>query len=349
MCTYCFSREHNIRSCDRVLCHSCGNRGHLKRDCRKYRRVNRIRLYFARDYTVRAAVTPTPLRRIPNLGTFLRSLRDLDDTVMGHNQFWSDGNQLNIDYGDQDDILISLQNGILDDETRIDISPARIKVAEKYSILAHELYDDATRSAHGSRNDVDTQAKVHIVLVSEQLFGSTVCLEINETKYYLEWKQNRDVVVQSEHLYQFRRGPPPPFPVRELAEYFLGPQNPPIMAAPVPAVAENAADEIHEAENGQIDRNEIIVVPPVDAPNQNIHVEEEIVAADNRMENDGRNENDEIPAEENENDGQNQPLDAELVVELENRFAIPEVQREPIEENPSEESGDEQLVIDEQN
>lgn len=225
MCSLCRSRDHTIRDCDKAMCHHCNKRGHLKRDCRQYRTVEKIRVHFPHNITVCAAVSLAPLRRIPNLGAILRKLPEMEDTVEGTNQFWSAANRFNVDYGNRDEILISLLNGSDRAETKIHVSPARIKIATKYSIMNHELYEDGTREASGSLDEVDMPGPIQVVLVAKELFESTVCLQANESKYYLEWLPNREVVVQSAHLYKLRKGPPPRRPIENLANYFTGPDD----------------------------------------------------------------------------------------------------------------------------
>lgn len=225
MCSLCHSRSHTIRDCDQVICHHCNKKGHQKRDCRSYRTVEKIQLYFPHDITVFAAVSKAPLRRIPDLAAIIRKLPDMEDTVQGTNQFWSTSNRFKIDYGNTDEIIISLQNGVDSSETKIHISPARIKVAVRYSIMNHELYEDSSHEASNSLNEADVMGPIQVVLVAKQLFESTVCLQANDSKYYLEWLQNREVVVQSAHMYNLRRGPPPRRPIASLAEYFIGPED----------------------------------------------------------------------------------------------------------------------------
>lgn len=225
MCSLCRSRDHTIRDCERAVCHHCNKKGHLKRDCRQYRTVEKIRVHFPHHITVCAAVSPAPLRRIPNLGTILRKLPEIEDTVERSNQFWSTANRFNIDYGNRDEILISLLNGVDRAETKIHVSPARIKIASRYSIMNHELYEDGTREASNSLDEDDTPGPIQVVLVAKEVFESTVCLQVNESKYYLEWLPNREIAVQSAHVYSLRKGPPPRRPVTNLAEYFVGPSD----------------------------------------------------------------------------------------------------------------------------
>lgn len=275
MCSLCRSRDHKIRDCDQAVCHHCNKKGHLKRDCRQYRTVEKIRLHFPHDMTVHAGVNKAPLRRIPNLGTILRKLPDLEDTVEGTNQFWAEGNRLNIDYGNRDEILVSLMNGVDQAETKIHVSPARIKIASKYSIMNHELYEDGTREASGSLDDADVTGPIQIAVVARELFDSTVCLQANGSKYYLEWLSNRDVVVQSSHLYKLRMGPPPRRPIANLAEYFVGPHTPPqiVEAAATPMVSEITvkSDEENVDEVKGAQRVEYIITVENEASTSNDH------------------------------------------------------------------------------
>lgn len=124
---------------------------------------------------------------MPFLAQFLRTLPELEPTVEGHNQFSANGNCLRIDYGARDDIVVSLQSEGEVSETQIHISPSRIKVAAKYSILNNELYEDGNRDATGARTLAAPAAAAHVLLNSNTLFQSTVCLMVNDTKYFMEW------------------------------------------------------------------------------------------------------------------------------------------------------------------
>lgn len=151
---------------------------------------------------------------------------------------------MNIKYNNRDEIVVSLQNGREEAETMIHIAPAHIKVSAKYSILHGELYEDTTRESTGSRSSIAPPATTHVLLVNEALFRTTVCVEINTTKYYLEWRElfNTEhryaVVVSSTHNYRARMGPPPRRPIADLANFFMGPR-----IAEAPAIA---MQQIHE-------------------------------------------------------------------------------------------------------
>lgn len=94
---------------------------------------------------------------------------------MGRNQFSSNENRLDIDYCNQDEIVISMQSGLDECETQIFVSPQRIKIGAKYSILTNELYEDGEREAVGTRDNTAPPAAAYVLLVNEFLFQSTVC------------------------------------------------------------------------------------------------------------------------------------------------------------------------------
>lgn len=225
-CTLCRDRRHTIRKCPRVRCNSCQQLGHQLRDCREMRRIKTVDFYFAHEETVRSAVTARQLRDTPNIGAFLRTLPEMEPTVESHNQFSAYGNRLHIDYGEQEDIIVSLQNGFLRAETMVHISPENIKISPKYSIYNGELYEDNVREATGENSMPAPPATVHVLLINRELFNTVVCLEVNENKYYLEWLNVENdawaVVISSQHMYNFRRKIPAPRPIAHLREFFSG-------------------------------------------------------------------------------------------------------------------------------
>lgn len=172
-CTVCYSREHSARECRRVVCNFCSRIGHMKRDCSEYRRVRTVRVHFVHTAIVRAAVTSVSHRDQPELFQFLRTLPELGRTINGQHVFSSDGNQLLIEYHGQSDIQISLQNGVQNHETLIQIASNRVKITPKYSILAHELYEDNDRDAMGTHLQTAPMVPANVLLVCESLFRST--------------------------------------------------------------------------------------------------------------------------------------------------------------------------------
>lgn len=203
-------------------------------DCREMRRIRTVQIHFAHEETVRVAVTTRSLRDTPAIGAFLRSLPEMEPTVEGHNQFSAYGNRMRIDYGEREDIVVSLQNGQIQAETMIHIGPETIEVAAKYSIYNGELYEDNVREATGENVAPAPPFTVHVLMINRELFNTTVCLQVNDNKYYMEWFNIEcdkwAVVMSSQHMYNFRRGNPPPRAIANLAEFFRGRgvQNPPV-------------------------------------------------------------------------------------------------------------------------
>lgn len=163
------------------------------------------------DSPVHAAISPRSKRDMAHAARFLRTLPELEPTTEGSNQFSSNGNSLIIDYGERDDIAISIQNGQSSAETLIHVAPGRIKIAGKFSILTRELYEDNGRDSVGTRNMQVPNARVHVLLVSPKIFLSTVCVQVNADKYYLEWRpctRNNERAytahVTTDFMYQFR-------------------------------------------------------------------------------------------------------------------------------------------------
>lgn len=143
---------------------------------------------------------------------FLRTLPEIEPTTEGSNQFSSDGNSLIIDYGERDGIAISIQSGQSNEETLIHIAPGRIKLAGKFSILTRELYEDNGRDSVGTLDMQVPNTRVHVLLVSPDILRSTVCVQANGDKYYLEWSpcsRNNERLhaahVTTEFMYFFRR------------------------------------------------------------------------------------------------------------------------------------------------
>lgn len=232
-CTLCYSNQHTIRKCDKVVCNQCSQRAHQPRDRKQLCSVRTISVIFAHNETVRVAVTPRSIRDMPNLGMFLRTLPEIQPTTVSGNEFASFGNRMDIKYNERDDIIPSLQNGHEDTETLIHVTPAHIKISAKYSILNGELYEDTTREATGSRKAAAPPAGVYALLINETMFRTTVCLQINRTKYYLEWRAMQNtphryaVVVSSTHNYRARMGPPTRRPIadRRSGGIFHGPKQ----------------------------------------------------------------------------------------------------------------------------
>lgn len=254
-CTVCYARDHVARDCRRVACNFCQQLGHLKRDCPEYRRVRTVRVYFEHSLNVRAAITPTSNRSQTELFEFLRTLPEMNRTVKSNHVFSSNGNTLLIEYTGRSEIQVSLQNGLQVNETLIQIGTSRVKISSKYSILSHELYEDNDRDGMGSHRQDARIVPVNVLLVAEQMFQSTVCIEVNNSKYYVEWRRmnalNRpwSVVVQTDYMYRFRRGPPAPRLIENLSEYFLGPINEPV--APIPPVDRQQPNENDAPEMGE--------------------------------------------------------------------------------------------------
>lgn len=251
-CTICLTRDHATRDCENVVCFFCRRTGHQMRDCRRRRCTEQLAIHFPFAATVGAAVTPRSMRDMPNLGMFLRSLPDMAETVEGHNQFYSVENQLRIDYGQSDEIVISLQSGNDNEETLIRITPSRIKVAAKYSIMNGELYEDHFRDAFGNRNTVTPAAAAYVLLICNEMWNSTVCFQSGNTKYYIEWQKlngRPSAVVSSTYMYHYRRTHPEM--VGNLRLYFEGPRRadpPPMIAQTNPEnnAAANVNDNIDE-------------------------------------------------------------------------------------------------------
>lgn len=114
-----------------------------------------------------------------------------------------------IDCGEGEDIIISLQNGFLRAKTMIHISPENIKVSPKYSIYNGELYEDNLREATEENSTPAPPATVHVLMKNRERFNTTVCLELNQHKYCMEWLSVESdiwlVVISSQHIYTFRR------------------------------------------------------------------------------------------------------------------------------------------------
>lgn len=276
-CTLCYSNQHNIRNCMKVVCNRCRQEGHQLRDCKQLRSVQTVSVIFAHNETVRAAVTPHSIRNMPSIGMFLRTLPEMPPTIVNENKFDSFGNRIDLKYNERDDIVLSLQDGREETETLIHITPAHIKVSAKYSILNGELYEDTTREATGSRRLPAPPASAYVLLINEAMFRTTVCLEINQIKYYLEWRALHKnsyryaVVVSSTHNYRARMGPPPRRSIADLAKNFLGPRTDaePAVATPPPEqIGEENADDRHGNEiAGDIMSNDPVTMAEIDETN----------------------------------------------------------------------------------
>lgn len=180
----------------------------MRRDCPKLREVRLIQLHFPFHETIRAVVTPRSIRDMPHLAQ--TTLPDMENIEIDGNRFSSNGNCLTIDYSGRSEMVISMQNGMEPHETQIFVTPQRIKIGAKYSILSTELYEDTERESLGYSNSEASPEKAYVLLVAERLFQSTLCLTVNNTRYYLDWRQLTEpsrwaAVFQTSYLYGFRR------------------------------------------------------------------------------------------------------------------------------------------------
>lgn len=347
-CTLCRTNAHPTRECKKIICHYCKGPGHQLRDCPERRKAGRMAIHFKHDATVGAAVTPRSMRNMPNLGMFLRTLPEMVDTVQGRNQFHSNGNRLNIDYGQADEIMISLQNGVDNNETLIQITPTRIKVSAKYSVLNGELYEDSSRDAFGNNHDIVPQAAAYVLLIDGDMWNSTVCFQLDRVKYFLEWQPvagRPAVVMSSTYMYNFRREQPAT--IGNLREYFEGRIVPPPIAVAIDA--NNQEDEMNHDNNVSPDEDGAYGIVEVDearAPTaiaDEVLIPEEIISVE--------------PPGIEENINNDHVIDEEIVVEavtgmspnpqqfVDRQFSL----EEPAILDPTDDRSDDehQLVIDE--
>lgn len=298
----------------------------MQRDCPELNRIGTIRLWFPHEATVRVAVTPRSLRDMFGMQQFLRTLPEMEPTVEGSNQFSSNGNALQIDYGERDDIVITLQDGQSSAESLIHVVPTRIKIASKYSILTNELYEDSLRDGTGTRSMVIPDAPVHVLLISPTLFQSTVCLQVNEHRYYLDWREilfdnemRQTVIVQSQYGYRHRVATADRQLVADPLEYFRGrvpiPSPPPQLQVPIVAIY--PIDE-----------------PVAEATDQNNTPPNEAIA-------------NQLPTEDAEEEASSQDMPADMALLFDEQFALPENIPLPVNDNGATDSDENELVIDE--
>lgn len=79
----------------------------------------------------------------------------------GRNQLYSSGNRLNIDYGQADEIMVSLQNGN-DSETLIQNVTG--------VLLSGELYEDGSSDTFGGRNDIALPLAAYVLMINGDMW-----------------------------------------------------------------------------------------------------------------------------------------------------------------------------------
>lgn len=335
ICDMCQRSGDIARFCPNRACEGCHELGHIERDCPRQFELRQFRLWLPFNSAVRVGVNRNPLREMSGIGPNLQLLRNMKATTVNGSTFSSEFNSLCVEYGGHGTAVIAMQS---DAETLIHIHrvyqdgvyQAHVKVSAKYTVTGGKLIEALDRLATGSRQQQTPQVDTHVLLHVPGMLDSTVAMEINGVRFFLEWGRQRlngclraDVYVSSQHTYNFRRSNMRRELVLDGWAYFRGE----IREAPRPAdIRPNQAVDtpIIAAADEPDGNNAIENIDPVD--------EEQHEMPD--------------PASANNNENEERELDADVAALLDGKFPIEFQANNAIATMQTDDSGDETKSIE---
>lgn len=279
-CNDCQRVGHIARFCPDQKGGKCGLTAHHERDCPRRGQLNRLRLWMPMDIAVRMAVSSHPLREVPGIGPNLQLLRSATPVSLNGSTFSGENNTLTVQYGGEDSIVIAMQDADTEEETLIQVRPnyvqgikvTRVRVGAKFMIENRVLQEAIERLATGNRKQKSPKADTHVLLYIQDMLNSTVALDVNGEKYFLEWLQRdrngnvqADVSVFSRHTYNHRLANETRDLVHDPRYYFQGIANEPLIRAAVLPPREPVQNQMQSVNES----------PPSVAENQNTERENE--------------------------------------------------------------------------
>lgn len=186
------------------------------KECKKRKRIKRIILWFPFIADARMACTSTSLRHMPEIGAFLRPIREKPSTVCDGNRVYGEYNAVYIDYNGRSNVAIAMQDRAQPAaETMIFIKPERISIGERYRIVDENFNERLDRTGVGSTDKKTPDATVHVLIMVDGLFDCIPSLQLNaneKRRFFMEWNDRCEkngvenaVCVASEYSFTFQQ------------------------------------------------------------------------------------------------------------------------------------------------
>lgn len=110
-------------------------------------------------------------------------------------------NRLKIEFDGTCTVVITMHTPGIKRETLIFVNLLRAKVSQKYVIEGAVLREDTTPNSTESGNLSAPNADNYVTIVAEKLAQSLAILQLNERRYYLQWRDNIEDGVSRQALY----------------------------------------------------------------------------------------------------------------------------------------------------
>lgn len=210
-CNDCRQMGHIARDCVFTTCTRCKVFGHNVQRCPETEAFKKIVMWFEKKLEVHCIVTNQATRHLadPKAHQFWVTLPQMRPYAQAGIALESINNRLKIDFDGACCVVITMQMPGCKTETLIFANRLRAKVSQKYIIEGAVLKEDTTRNATGAGNLSAPNADIYVTIVAEKLSQSLVILQLNERRYYLQWREiiedgvpRQAVYMQSEQSFE---------------------------------------------------------------------------------------------------------------------------------------------------